>query len=251
MDRGGTWAGGWTAGGAWGRVVGRRCTVTPAPSAAPAWGVGGTGRTVYTDPGMPSSRYDPEVAKAVAEDRPPPLVPAAPADPLVPADGDTALIHDLRRRLAVDVLAGAERGDMATALATLREIALSGDSDKVRGKAAADLARVLSGTAHARPAQVQVGTVNVVTAADLVTGVDPAAVRAAMAALAAQRAARVVDAVPLPRPPSPSPGSDRGAPPAGEGSPFPGVTGEPRPRPIPQAPPATTPPPPPGPECPW
>ena len=203
---------------------------------------------------MPSSRYDPEVAKALAEDQPPALAPAAPVDPLVPADGDTALLHDLRRRLAVDVLAGAQRGDMAVALDTLRHLAQHADSDKVRGKAAADLARVLAATAHARPAAVQVGTVNVLTAADLVTGVDPAAVRQAMAALAAQRAARVVDArvgaEPCAPPTSPLPpggGSDRGAGGAGEGSPFPRVTAEPVPRlvPVPQADPA------PAPECPW
>lgn len=154
---------------------------------------------------------------------------------LVPAPDDTALFHELRRRLAADVLAGAERGDMGIALDTLRHLAQHGASDKVRGKAAADLARVLAATATARHhAHVQVGAVQVVTAADLLAGVDPAALRAATAALLAGGAPgpRTYEAG-VAAPPGPALGGGAGAmgcpdspPPAGVG---PGPGGAPGP----------------------
>lgn len=168
---------------------------------------------------------------------------------LVPEPDDTALFHDLRRRLAADVLAGAERGDMAVALSTLRFLAEQGASEKVRGKAAADLARVLAGTASAKQATVNVGTVAVVTAADLLAGVDASALRAATSALIAARQAREIPAEASVGPASPQEapralGSEEAGPRRGvggagsegdgeagtKGTPFPSVTANPVPR---------------------
>ena len=107
-----------------------------------------------------------------------------------PVPGDTALFHELKRRLATAALQAADKGMVERAIATLDTLATSGASEKVRAAAARDLLRTLG--AYAEPARgpAQRNTLNVtVTAADLVGKADKETLHLAMEAVRAARMA--------------------------------------------------------------
>lgn len=145
-----------------------------------------------------------------------------------PADGDTPLFHELKRRLAASALAAADRGVVERAVRVLDELATRAASEKVRAAAARDLLRCFAAFAEPVRGPAQRNTLNVVvTAADLVGRADPDTLRLAMEAV---RRARLTGGTPG-GPGAPPEGSVPGAPPGVGVYPSASATGERRDRP--------------------